>query len=151
MKPLVVFVCTGNCIRSQMAEGLLRALARDRFEVASAGVSPAGFVHELAIEVMDEMGIDISEQESKGLAQALAGKEPTAPLLIVLCEWAAECLESLPRAVRVLHWHIDDPFYNEGSQVERLAAFRRARDDLEKRLVDALAGGTLETPGGPPV
>jgi arsenate reductase len=146
MKPLVVFVCTGNCIRSQMAEGLLRALAADRFDVASAGVSPAGFVHELAIEAMAELGIDIGEQESKGLAEALEGRTSTAPLLIILCELAAECLESVPRSVRMLHWHVGDPMLALGSREERLAVFRRVRDAIRERLVGVLARGELEAP-----
>jgi arsenate reductase len=126
-----------------MAEGLLRALAGDRLEVASAGVSPAGFIHELAIEAMYDIGIDIRGQESKGLAEALEGSTE-APLLIVLCELAARRLECLPRAIRILHWHLDDPGISSGSRDDQLGRFRRLRDELHKLLAAALATGKLE-------
>jgi arsenate reductase len=127
-----------------MAEGLLRAVAADRFDVGSAGVSPAGFVHELAIEVMGEIGIDIAGHESKGLTEALAGETTRAPVLIILCELAAERLECLPGAVRKLHWHVDDPIIAQGSREERLVVFRRIRDALRRRLGEVLVRGELE-------
>jgi len=146
MKPLIVFVCTGNCIRSQMAEGILRALGGDRFDVRSAGVQPAGFVHELAIEALQEIGIDIGAAESKGLAEALRGAERTAPLLVILCEYASARLESLPASIRKLHWIVDDPIAAHGSREERLAVFRRVRDELRASIQRALQSRELEVP-----
>jgi arsenate reductase len=145
MKPLVVFVCTGNCIRSQMAEGLLRALGGERFDVASAGVSPAGFVHELAIEAMKEIGVDIEAHESKGLAEAMEGMGSRPPLLVMLCEHALSRFEAIPSAVRMLEWIVDDPVHAQGPREERLVMFRRIRDQLRGRIERALASRELQT------
>ena len=142
----IVFICTGNCIRSQMAEGLLRHLAGNRFWIGSAGVMPAGYVHEHAIEVMDEIGIDISQQESKGLDE-LALPQGTLPdVLVTLCDYAVELVPNSTGRVQHLHWPLDDPIMARGSPEERLEVFRLAREKIRARLEQALADGELERP-----
>lgn len=144
VKPFVVFVCTGNCIRSQMAEGLLRKLAPGRFDIASAGVAPAGYVHDLAIEVMGEVGVDLTGHESKGLAEALSGCGGRAPRIVVLCSFAAEQLAALEPREPLLQWILADPISARGTVSQRLEVFRRARDTIAGRLLIALERGELD-------
>jgi arsenate reductase (thioredoxin) len=104
----VLFLCTGNSCRSQMAEGSLRQLARDRFDVYSAGTEPADRIHPLAIEVMAEKGIDISHQEPKNVSKYL-GKLPVRHLIIV-CDGANEkCPRVFPGVLNRMFWPSDDP------------------------------------------
>jgi arsenate reductase len=138
-KSRVLFLCTHNSARSQMAEGLLRHLASDRFEAMSAGTE-ATRVRPLAIRAMDEIGIDISEQESKTLDRYLG--EPF-DYVITVCDDANEACPFFPGAQSRLHWSFEDPSKAEGSEEERLEAFRRVRDGIKDRVQAELvnAGG----------
>jgi arsenate reductase len=126
----VLFLCTGNSCRSQMAEGLLRHLAGDRFETASAGTHPAG-LNPGAIAVMREIGIDISRHRSKSLGD-FAGRR--FDHVITVCDRARESCPTLPGATSVLHWSFDDPAAATGSEEERQAVFRRVRDEIEREI-----------------
>jgi arsenate reductase len=126
----VLFVCTHNSARSQMAEGMLRAWGGDRFEALSAGTE-ATRVRPEAIAVMQEIGIDISGQESKTL-QPYLGQE--FDWLITVCDQARESCPTLPGVREQTHWSIDDPSGVEGDDESRLAAFRVARDHLRDRI-----------------
>ena len=129
-KPRVLFLCTHNSARSQMAEGMLRDLAADRFEVYSAGTE-ATHVRPLAIRAMDEMGIDISGQESKTLERYVG--EPF-DYVITVCDEANEACPFFPGAKSRLHWSFEDPSQATGSEEERLAVFRRVRDEIRERI-----------------
>jgi len=133
----VLFVCTHNSARSQMAEGLLRDLAGDRFEVTSAGTE-ATHVRPLAIRAMAEVGIDISGQESKTLERYLG--EPF-DYVITVCDDANEACPFFPGTKKRLHWSFEDPSRAEGSEDERLAVFRRVRDEIRKRIEQELVNG----------
>jgi arsenate reductase (thioredoxin) len=126
----VLFLCTHNSARSQMAEGLLRDRAGDRFEVMSAGTE-ATHVRPLAIRAMDEIGIDVSSQESKTLERYLAER---FDYVITVCDEANEACPFFPGAKKRLHWSFKDPSQAEGSEEERLAVFRRVRDDIRERI-----------------
>jgi arsenate reductase (thioredoxin) len=130
----VLFLCTHNSARSQMAEGLLRQLAGDRFEVMSAGTE-ATHIRPLAIRTMDEIGIDISGQESKTLDRYL--DEPF-DYVITVCDDANEACPFFPGAQSRLHWSFEDPSRLEGSEEERLAVFRSVRDRIRERIEDDL-------------
>ncbi len=126
----VLFLCTHNSARSQMAEGLLRELARDRFEVYSAGTRPTR-VREEAVEAMREVGLDISSHRSKSVEE-FAGRE--FDYVITVCDNARESCPVFPAKTRRLHWGFDDPAAVEGEWGERLAAFRRVRDEIDARI-----------------
>jgi arsenate reductase (thioredoxin) len=130
----VLFLCTHNSARSQMAEGLLRHLAGDRFEAHSAGTE-ATRVRPLAIQAMKEVGVDISGQESQTLERYL-GKH--FDYVITVCDDANEACPFFPGAKNTLHWSLEDPSRAGGSEEERLALFRRVRDDLKKRIEQEL-------------
>lgn len=125
----VLFLCTGNSARSQMAEGLLRHLASDRFEVFSAG-TVATIVRPQAIAVMKELGIDISHHRSKSVDDLLSEE---FDYVITVCDHANQHCPNFPGAVKRVHWSIDDPV-GSGSETAELAAFRRARDELQERI-----------------
>lgn len=122
----VLFVCTHNSSRSQMAEGMLRAWAGDRFEVASGGTEASG-VRPEAIAVMGELGIDISGHASKTIKQFMG--QPW-DFLIPVCEEACEACPYVPGAKTVLRWSFDDPSAAAGTEEERQSEFRRVRDEL---------------------
>jgi arsenate reductase len=122
----VLILCTGNSARSQMAEGLLRHDAGDRFDVESAGTKPTGIRPE-AIAVMKELGIDISTHRSKGVAE-FEGRE--FDVVITVCDNARESCPVFFGAARSLHRSFDDPAGAEGTEAGRLAVFRRVRDEL---------------------
>jgi arsenate reductase (thioredoxin) len=126
----VLFVCTHNSARSQMAEGLLRALGGDRYEVASAGTE-ATRVRPEAIAAMEELGIDISRHESTTIDRYLG---EAWDWVITVCDQARESCPFVPGAGSTLHWSVDDPSAVEGDEVTRRAAFRAARDDLAVRV-----------------
>jgi arsenate reductase len=130
-----LILCTHNSARSQMAEGLLRSLAGDRFEVASAGTE-ATRVHPLAIRVMDELGIDLRGQASKTLDRFLG--EPW-DYVVTVCDRAGEQCPVFPGAARRLHWSFEDPSAATGSEAERLDVFRKVRDQIGDRLRGWLA------------
>jgi arsenate reductase len=129
-KPRVLFLCTHNSARSQMAEGVLRNLAEDRFEVRSAGTE-ATRVRPLAVRAMDEIGIDISGQESKTLERYLG--EPF-DYVITVCDEANEACPFFPGAKNRLHWSFRDPSRATGSDEERLEVFREVRDEIRERI-----------------
>ena len=126
----VLFVCTHNSARSQMAEGLLRHLLGDRYEAASAGTEPGG-VRPLAVAAMAELGIDISGQRSKSIDQFLSDR---FDYVITVCDQARESCPVFPNAARQLHWSLPDPSQAEGDEQERLRAFRAVRDELRRRI-----------------
>ncbi len=131
-KPRILILCTGNSARSQMAEGILRALCRTA-EVSSAGTHPTR-VHPLAIEAMREIGIDISAQRSKSMREFL---EKKFDAVITVCDTAAQECPAFPRATERIHWSIEDPAAI-GSGEEKLAVFRRVRDVLRAKLAGLL-------------
>ncbi len=126
----VLFLCTHNSARSQMAEGLLRAYGGDRFHVFSAGTE-ATQVRPEAIAVMQEAGIDISGQSSKTLKRYL---DQPFDLVITVCDAAAESCPVFLGARRRLHWSFPDPSAVEGSEEQRLVAFRAVRDAIRQRI-----------------
>jgi arsenate reductase len=123
-------LCTHNSARSQMAEGMLRNLAEGRFEVHSAGTE-ATRLRPQAMKVMDEIGIDISGQESKTLDRYLG--DPF-DYVITVCDEANEACPFFPGAKNRLHWSFEDPSQATGSEDERLAVFRRVRDEIRERI-----------------
>jgi arsenate reductase (thioredoxin) len=130
-KPIrVLILCTGNSARSQMAEGLLRHLAGDRFEVASAGVSPTQ-VRSEAITAMREIGIDVSHHRSKSVDE-FAGQQ--FDYVITVCDNANEQCPVFPGNTQRIHWSFDDPAKANGDEEARLAVFRRVRDEILHRL-----------------
>jgi len=126
-KKKVLFLCTGNSARSQMAEGYLKAMGGDRFEVFSAGIAPVG-VNPRAIEVMKEAGIDISAQTSDMLNRELIDQ---ADLLITLCGDAQENCPFVPVKVEKRHWPLEDPARVEGTEVQIAQSFRVVRDQIK--------------------
>jgi arsenate reductase len=131
----VLFLCTHNSARSQMAEGLLRRLAGDRFEVYSAGTE-ATSVRPEAVVAMAELGLDISGQESETLERYLG--EPFDHVITV-CDDANEACPVFPGAKNRLHWSFRDPSRVAGSDEERLAMFREVRDEIRARIERELA------------
>ena len=139
----VLFVCTHNSARSQMAEGMLRAWGGDRFEAFSAGTE-ATHVRTEAIEVMREIGIDIGEQRSKTVVPFLG---EAFSWVVTVCDAAKESCPVIPGAAQQAHWSIEDPSEVEGTEAERLAAVRSARDDIRDRLrMFMLAAGREDLP-----
>jgi arsenate reductase (thioredoxin) len=136
-KSRVLFLCTHYSARSQMAEGLLRHLAGDRFEAMSAGTE-ATHVRPLAIGAMEEVGIDISGQESKTLERYL---EEPFDYVITVCDDANETCPFFPGASTRLHWSFEDPSKAQGSEEERLTVFRRVRDGIRDRVQAELLNG----------
>jgi arsenate reductase len=130
----VLFLCTHNSTRSQMAEGLLRHLAGDRFESHSAGTE-ATRVRPLAIRAMEEIGVDISGQESKTLERY---QQEPFDYVITVCDDANEACPFFPGAQSRLHWSFKDPSKAEGSEEERLAVFREVRDGIRRRIEEDL-------------
>ena len=135
MKRRVLILCTGNSARSQMAEGLLRTLAGERIDIFSAGAKPAP-VNPLAIQAMRERGIDISHHRSKHLSEFL---DQPFDEVITVCDNAAESCPVFRGPARRIHWGFPDPAAAEGSQEERLQAFRQVRDAIEARLREWVA------------
>jgi arsenate reductase len=128
-KPTVLILCTGNSCRSHMAEGFLRAAAGDILDVQSAGSKPANHVHPMAIQVMREAGIDISQHRSKHLNEFLDKKVET---VITVCGNAEQVCPMFPGQVNRHHWPFDDPAKAEGSNEEILKVFRRVRDEIKQ-------------------
>jgi len=135
MKPIVLFLCTGNSCRSQMAEGWLRHLAGNRFEVLSAGTHPVG-VNPRAVAVMAEAGIDISTHRSKRVDEVLGRCSPDQ--VITVCDRAKEACPVVSSEPRVLHWSFDDPADAEGSENDQLTVFRRVRDEIAGKISEWL-------------
>lgn len=143
MKQRILIVCTHNSARSQMAEGMFRAWGGERFEVESAGTEVSS-VRSEAIGVMSEIGIDISGHRSKHIAE-FAGRE--FEWLITVCDRARQACAMIPGIPEPTHWGIEDPTEAEGSDDERVTAFRRVRDDLRNRIhMFILATGHEDAP-----
>ena len=140
----VLFVCTHNSARSQMAEGLLRHHAGDRFEAFSAGTEP-GSLQPLAVRVMAELGIDISDHSSKPVDQFL---DQSFDFVVTVCDQARESCPVFQGAARQLHWSFEDPSQVEGSEEERLEVFRRVRDEIEARIRRFTSEQASEKSGG---
>lgn len=131
-KHVVLFVCSHNSARSQMAEGWLRHLAGDRFEARSAGVEP-GVLNPLSVKAMAEVGIDISHHKAEGIKQYL-GVVPVR-YLIVVCDRAAQsCPTVWPNILDRYNWPFEDPSAATGSEDQKLAVFRRVRDEIKVKL-----------------
>lgn len=126
----VLILCTGNSARSQMAEGILRHLADDDFEVASAGIAPSQ-VRPEAIKVMSELGIDISGHRSKS-ADEFLGQQ--FDYVITVCDNANQQCPIFPGTTERIHWSFEDPAAGRGDEPARLALFRRVRDEIKARL-----------------
>ena len=129
-KKRVLILCTGNSARSQMAEGLLRHDAGDRFDVFSAGTRPTQ-VRPEAIAVMQELAIDISSQRSKSVDE-FSGQR--FDYVVTVCDNAKKSCPTFHQNTKQIHWSFDDPAAVEGSYEKRLEAFRRVRDELRARL-----------------
>jgi arsenate reductase len=140
-KPLILVLCTGNSCRSQMAEAILKRAAGDIAEVQSAGSNPAQFVHPKAIQVMSEIGIDISNNRSKHLNEFLDRKVHT---VITVCGNADEACPIFPGMVARYHWGFEDPAKAQGSEGEILQVFRKVRDEIS-RVFEAYAAGSQLT------
>jgi len=138
-KPQVLFLCTANSARSQMAEALLRKCAGDRFEACSAGLEPTP-IHPYARKVMAEIGIDMAGQRAKSVKEFLGKMNPA--YVIVVCEKARQrCPTVFPATgATLLAWPIADPAEAEGGEEEILRRFREARDQIEARIGEWLGG-----------
>jgi arsenate reductase (thioredoxin) len=136
-KPLILILCTGNSCRSQMAEGILRRVAGDVVEVQSAGSHPADRVHPKAIQVMNEVGIDISKNRSKHLNEFLHRPVHT---VITVCGDADEACPIFPGVVARYHWGFEDPAKVQGTECEVLEVFRKVRNEIT-RVFEAYGAG----------
>jgi len=136
-KPTILVLCTGNSCRSQMAEGLFRHFGGDQFNVLSAGTDPAPAVHPLAIQVMDEIGIDISQQRPKSVGEYL-GKIAVRNLFIVCHEAEQKCPRMFAGMLSRSFWPLDDAVAFVGSPMATLEKFRAIRDELERRIKEWL-------------
>ena len=130
----ILFLCTGNSCRSQMAEGWARALADDSITVQSAGIEAHG-KNPRAIAVMQEAGLDISQQESTRVDEAMLA---AADLVVTVCGHADEHCPLLPPATRKEHWPLNDPAKATGSEDEIMQVFRTSRDEIKQRVTDLL-------------
>lgn len=133
-KKRILFLCTGNSCRSQMAEGWLRTLYGEKFEALSAGAKPAGYVNEKAVLVMAEVGIDISAQTSKHIDLYLPPNGRPPDIIIGVCSTADQNCPVFPADVERWQWPFDDPYYAEGTNEHQMNEFRRVRDEIHARL-----------------
>ncbi len=133
MKKRILFLCTGNAARSQMAEGLARAFHGDEYDVVSAGSRPAGWVHPGAIQALAQIGIDISDAQSKAAAPYI---DQPFDIVVTVCDSAALDCPNWPGATRIEHWPIEDPTFGEGTSQDR---FAKTRDELAQRIDELLA------------
>ena len=140
-KKKVLFLCTGNSCRSQIAEGLVNAILSDKWDAFSAGTEPAGYVHPLAIQVLAELDIDISGHESKSVAEF---RDADLDLVITVCDGAAENCPLWLGAGRVVHISFPDPARATGTEAERLMIFRRARNDIRRQILGFLISDSAE-------
>jgi len=135
-KKKILFLCTGNSCRSQMAEGLVNHFLGDEWQAYSAGTDPAGYVHPLAVQAMSELDIDISRQRSKPAGEFQAVEFDT---VVTVCDQAAEnCPVWLGRG-RKAHIGFEDPARATGTAEERLAVFRQVRDEIRRQILSLLA------------
>lgn len=130
MKQRVLFLCTGNSARSQMAEGLLRHLAGDRYDVFSAGTHPVG-LNPGAVEAMQDIGIDISKHRSKHMNEFT---DQAFEYVITVCDRAKDSCPRWPHAATLIHWSFEDPAAVTGTADERRHAFRTVRDQIKQQI-----------------
>lgn len=126
----VLFLCTGNSCRSQMAEGFLRNMAGDKFEVFSAGVKPTQ-VNPLAIQVMAEVDVDISKHRSKSATEFIGQQ---FDYVITVCDNANQTCPIFPGKYEKVHWDLKDPAEAQGSEVERMVIFREMRNEIRQKI-----------------
>ncbi len=136
MKKRVLFLCTGNAARSQMAEGLARAFHGDVLDVVSAGSRPAGWVHPLAIQALAEIGIDAHGHTSKSAEPYL---DDEFDVVVTVCDSAAQDCPTWPNAKRIDHWPIKDPSWGPDDPKTRFQRFVETRDELERRIDELVA------------
>jgi arsenate reductase len=136
-KPKILFLCTGNSARSQMAEAFIRKYADDRFEAHSAGLEPKG-LNPLTVKVMKEVGIDLSGQTSKSV-EVYLGKTLFQYLVTVCDDADKNCPTVWPGVSTRLHWSFQDPAAVEGTEAEKLAKFREVRDLIDQKIQNWLA------------
>ena len=129
-KKKVIFICTGNACRSQMAEGLLRHMAGDKFEVYSAGSHPSR-LHPASVAVMAEWNIDITHHTSEPIDDYL---ETGIDIVITVCDNAQQICPTFPGNVKRIHWGLDDPYHGWGAEPEDLLPYREIRDELKDRI-----------------
>jgi len=140
MESRVLFLCTGNSARSQMAEALLRHYAGDRFDVYSAGLEPKG-MNPFTVRVMEEIGIPLTGQSSKDVREYM-GKLHFSYLITVCANAEERCPTTFPGVSQRMHWAFDDPAVAEGTDEEKLAKFRAVRDQIARRIREWLAEET---------
>ena len=133
-KKNIIFICTGNACRSQIAHGLLQNLAKDRFNVFSAGSHPSR-VHLMSIKVMEEIGIDISHHKSDHIDEYL---DKGIDIVITVCDNANKLCPIFPGNVERLHWSIDDPFRGWDYNENQMESFRVTRKEIKSRILDFL-------------
>ncbi len=143
MKQRVLFLCTGNSARSQMAEGLLRHLAGGQFDVYSAGTHPVG-LNPGAVEAMQELDIDISAQRSKHVDEFI---DQAFDYVVTVCDRAKDSCPCWPHTGHIIHWNFDDPAAVIGSPEERCKAFHTVRDQIKTRIEGFLSIGLLGSCG----
>ena len=131
----VLILCTGNSCRSQMAEALWADLGSGQWEAHSAGSKPSGYVHPLAIVAMQELGIDISEYQSKSASEF---EQQPFDLVVTVCDNAKEACPVYPHAKQMLHWPFDDPADATGTDEEKLPTFRRVREEIKTKIAEFL-------------
>jgi arsenate reductase len=141
-KPSVLFLCTGNSCRSQMAEGMVNHFLQESWTAHSAGTQPAGYVHPLAVTVLDELGVDITNGRSKSVDEF---RDAVFDAVITVCDDAAETCPIWLGQGRVVHIGFPDPAKATGSDAEKLAVFRSVRDAIRSRVLEYLSE---ENPGG---
>ena len=130
-KKRIIVICTGNSIRSQIAEGFLKKY-RSTWEIRSAGTNPIG-LNPITVNVMMEKGIDISNQKSKSLDQF---KNSKFDYVITVCDNAKESCPLFPGNAKLIHWNFEDPADVEGGMNEKLFAFRKVRDKIEEKVIE---------------
>ncbi len=133
MNTRVLILCTGNSCRSQMAEGVLKHYGGDRFEVFSAGTNPSG-LNETAVQVMKEIGIDISQQRSKSVEEFMGQH---FDVIITVCDSAREACPVFPGGGQRLHWSFPDPLHGKETTAETLNEFRKVRDMIHEKFKKA--------------
>jgi arsenate reductase len=131
-KKRVLFLCTGNSCRSQMAEGLVNHLLGKRWDAHSAGTEPAGYVHPLAVEAMGELSVDITDGRSKSVDEL---RHISFDLVFTVCDAAAESCPLWLRQGRVVHIGFPDPAGATGSQAEKMVVFRQVRDAIRQQVL----------------
>jgi len=136
MKKKILFLCTGNAARSQMAEGLARAFHGDSVDVVSAGSRPAGWVHPLAIQALADLGIDIHGAESKSADKFV---DQTFDVVVTVCDSAAQDCPMWPGAKRIEHWPIEDPSFGPDDPHTRFGRVIHTRDELARRIEELMA------------